>query len=412
MNTDKPMSTLILSLPLHHSAGAPEYDFVRTPDGQQVDTQGRAPAGLLPAQRGTEVVAVVPARALSWHRISLPERVLRNLLSGRAEPAKVRGVLAGVLEEQLLDEPERLHFAVFAADAAFAWVAVCERTWLQAALQTLEDAGLRVGRIVAECTPATAGGALALLNAELEPAQMLLCSALGVSLLPLLPSTRGLALAQPDLEVLAEPAVMALAQQHFGSQVRLQTRAERLLLAAQSPWNLAQLELSASPGGRLQKLLASGWQQLVRAPQWRPLRWGVLALVLVQLVGLNALAWRQRNLLAQQRAAIQAVLQQTFPDVSLVVDAPLQMQRAVDDLARARGVGGATDLGRLLSIVVPLAPAGVSVSAIDLTDTQLLLTFNGLDANNGQALLAGLEARGLRGQLQNGQFRIASGEPR
>jgi general secretion pathway protein L len=406
------MSTLILFLPPSQAAGAPEYDFVRTPDGQELDAQGRAPVGLLPAQRGTEVVAVVPARALSWHRISLPERVLRNLLSGRAEPAKVRGVLAGVLEEQLLDEPERLHFAVFAADSADAWVGVCERAWLQTALQALEEAGFRVGRIVAECTPAVDGRALAWLSAELEPAQMLLCSAQGVSLLPLLPSTRGLALAHPELEVLAEPAVMELAQHHFGSQVRLQTLSERLLRAAQSPWNLAQLELSASPGGRLHKRLAAGWQQLVQAPQWRPLRWGVLALLLVQLVGLNALAWRQRSLLSQQRSAIAAVLQQTFPDVSLVVDAPLQMQRAVDDLARARGVGGDTDLGRVLSLIGPLAPAGVSLSAIDLTDRQLLLTFNGLDASNGQSLLAGLEARGLRGQLQDGQLRITSGEPR
>jgi general secretion pathway protein L len=341
--------------------------------------------------------------------------VLRSLLSGRAEPAKVRGVLAGVLEEQLLDEPERLHFAVFpadAADTAEAWVAVCERAWLQAALQALEDAGLAAGRIVAECTPVSAGAALALLSADLEPAQMLLCSAQGVSLLPLLPSTRALALAQPDLEVLAEPAVMALAQQHFGTQVGLQTRAERLLLAAQSPWNLAQLELSASPGGRLQKRLTAGWLQLLRAPQWRPLRWGLLALLLVQLVGLNALAWRERSLLEQQRAAIAAVLQQTFPDVSLVVDAPLQMQRAVADLARTRGVGGDTDLGRMLAITGPLAPPGASISAMDLTDQHLLLTFNGLDASNGQALLAGLEARGLRAQLQDGQLRIATGEPR
>jgi general secretion pathway protein L len=406
------MPTLILYLPLSDGTGAPEYDFVRSEIGQQIDAQGRSPAGLLPASRGTEVVAVVPARALSWHRTTLPERVLRSLLSGRTEPGRVRSVLAGVLEEHLLDEPERLHFAVFAADAAQAWVCVCERAWLQSALQALEDAGLRVGRIVAECTPTSVGSAMALLSADLEPGQMLLCSAQGVSLLPLLPSTRGLALAQASLDVLAEPAVMALAQQHFGTQVRLQTRGERLLMAAQSPWNLAQMELSASPGGRLQKRLAAGWQQVMQAPQWRPLRWGVLALLLVQLVGLNALAWRQRSLQAQQRASIDAVFQQTFPDVSLVVNAPLQMQRAVDDLARARGVGGDADLGRMLSIVGPLTPVGVSVTAMERTDQQLLLTFKGLDAGNGQTLLAGLEARGLHGQLQNGQLRIAAGGAR
>ena len=417
------MSTLILSLPLNSGSATPEYDYVLTSDGQQLDAQGRAAAALLPAQgaRGAEVVAVVPARALSWHRIALPERILRGLLSGRMEPARVRAVLAGVLEERLLDEPERLHFAVFVAAAApgavgseapQAWVAVCERAWLQAALQTLEGAGRSVGRIVAECTPTPADSARVLLSAEREPAHMLLCTAQGVSLLPLLPNTLGLALAHSNLEVFAEPAVMELAQTNFGNQVSLQSHAQRLLLAAQSPWNLAQLELSASPGGRLQKRLAAGWQQILRAPQWRPLRWGVVALLLVQLVGLNALAWQQRSAQEQQRAAIQGMLQQTFPDVRLVVDAPLQMQRAVEDLARSRGMGSDTDLGRVFAIIAPLAPPGLTISAIELTDKQLQLTASGLNPAATQAMLAGLEARGLRAQVDGGQITITAKEAR
>jgi general secretion pathway protein L len=415
------MSTLILSLPLGPGTATPEYDYVLTPDGQQVAAQGRAPAALLPAQgaRGAEVVAVVPARALSWHRITLPVRLLRSLLSGRSEPARVRGVLAGVLEERLLDEAEQLHFALFAAEAAPgdavgegapAWVGVCARAWLQEALQTLEAGGHSVGRIVPECTPTPPGSAQVLLNADCEPAQMLLCTAQGVSLLPLLPHTLGLALAQSALEVFAEPAVMALAESSFGNQVGLQTRAQRLLQAAQSPWNLAQLELSASASGRLQKRLANGWQQLVQAPPWRPLRWGLLALVLVQLGALNALAWQQRSTLEQQRAAIQDVLQQTFADVPLVIDAPLQMQRAVDDLARSRGVAGNTDLGRLLGLVGALAPASVSITALELNDQQLQLTATGLDASSAQALTAGLQARGLRAQVQDGLITITPKE--
>ena len=415
------MSTLILSRPLSNSAATPEYDYVLTPDGQQLGAQGRAAAALLPARgaRSASVVAVVPARALSWHRIAVPARVLRSLLSGRAEAARVRGVLAGVLEEQLLDEPEGLHFAVFAAEplpgetgaeAPQGWVAACERGWLQAALQALEAAGLSVGRIVAECTPTPVGSAQALLSADLQPAQMLLCSPQGVSLLPLQTNTRDLALAQPNLEVFAEPAVMELAQTSFGNQVRLQTQAQRLLLAAQSPWNLAQLELSASPRGRLQKSLAASWQHLMEAPQWRPLRWGMLALLLVQVLGLNALAWQQRSAQEQQLAAIQGLLQQTFPEVRLVIDAPAQMQRAIEDLARAHGVGAATDLGRVLSTLGTLAPAGTTLSAIELTDRQLQLTTTGLDAASAQPLISALQAHGLRAQLQDGQLIIAPKE--
>lgn len=414
------MSTLILTLPLHSSGATPEYDYVLTPDGQSVAAQGRAAAALLPAQdaRGAEVVALLPARALSWHGITLPGRVLRSLLAGRMEAARARTVLAGVLEEQLLDEPERLHFALFAAPAAesgetaSAWVAVCDRAWLQASLQALESAGYRAARIVAECTPTLPGTARALLSDAMEPAQMLLCTPQGVSLLPLLPVSLGLALAQEALEVVAEPAVMELAQTQFGNQVRLQGHAERMLAAAQSPWNLAQLEISASHGGRLLKRAGAAWQQFLRAPAWRPARWGLVALLLVQVLALNALAWQQRRLQDDQRAAIQGVLQQTFPELRLVVDAPLQMQRAVDDLARAHGVAADVGLARVFTIISPLAPPGLRLSAIDLTDRQLRLTANGLDGPDAQPLVTALDAHGLHAQLQGGQLLITPKESR
>jgi general secretion pathway protein L len=414
------MSTLILTLPLASAAAAPEYDYVLTPDGQQIAAHGRAAAALLPATgaRSTEVVAVIPARALSWHGIRLPERVLRSMLSGRMEPARARGVLAGVLEEQLLDDSEKLHFAVFGAphaaadDAPLAWVAVCDRAWLQAGLQALESAGLSASRIVAECTPVLPGAARALLSDDLSPAQMLLCTAQGVSLLPWLPATLALAQAQTGLEVLAEPAVMALAETSFGNQVLLQTRAERLLQAAQSPWNLAQLELSASPGGRLRKRVAAAWQQFLHNPQWRPARWGLVALVVVQVVGLNALAWRQRSLLDAQRASLQNMLQQSFPDVKLVIDAPLQMQRAVDDLARSRGVGPDAEPSRVFAIIGPLVPKGLGLNSIEWNGQQMQLQAKGLDEVTVQPLAAALDARGLRARLQDGQLSIAPKEAR
>ncbi len=410
------MSTLILTLPLAGNSNTPEYGYVLTPDGLAVAAQGDATAALLPtlAARSTEVVAMVPARALSWHRITLPERVLRSLLTGRMEVLRARSVLAGVLEEQLLDEPERLHFALFAVPEApsgdSAWVAVCDRAWLQAGLQALESAGYRAARIVAECTPSAPGTALAMLSDAVEPAQLLLCTPHGVSLLPLLPASLALALAQPTLKVVAEPAVMERAQAHFGNQVKLQGHAQRMLAAARSPWNLAQLELSASPGGRLLKRLGAAWQQFLQAPAWRPTRWGLVALLLVQVLALNALAWQQRRLLDEKRAAIAAVLQQTFPEVRLVVDAPLQMQRAVDDLARAHGVASDVGLGRVFSIIGPQAT--LRLSAIELGERELRLALSGLDEAAAQPLLASLDGQGLSARLQDGQLLIAHKESR
>jgi len=362
------------------------------------------------------VVAVVTAQALSWHRITLPEKVLRGVLGGRMEAARVRGILAGVLEERLLDEADTLHFAVFAAtpadDAGNAWVAVCGRAWLQGSLQALEAAGRPVERIVAECTPTATGTAQLYVAGSDSAAQMVLCTPQGVSLLPLQDAGVHLAQATPQLQVLAEPAAVALAQQHFGNQVTLQPRAEQRLQAAQSPWNLAQLDLTASASGRMAKRLGSFWQQVLHAAPWRPARWALLALVLVQLVALNAEAWYQRSLLADKRAAVQAVLTQTFPDTKLVVDAPLQMQREVSDLARARGMGSDTDLGRVLALLSPLWPSGSQLQGMELSGKQVRLQASGLDASLLPRISAALDSQGLRGRLQDGALVIEPKEAR
>lgn len=411
------MPTLILTLPFPAGTAAPEYDYVLSPDGLALGSHGRAGASMLPAQtqRGVEVVALLPARALSWHRVALPEKVLRNMLSGRTDAARARTVLAGVLEERLLDDADALHLAVFAAapasDAGNAWVAACDRTWLRNQLQALETAGLPVERMVAECTPLPQGAQLFISDAA-APAQMVLCTPQGVGLMPLQDAGIRLAQAAAGLEVFAEPAVTALAEQHFGSAVALQTRAQRQLLAAQSAWNLAQWDVAASARGRLAKRMGSFWQQLLGAPTWRPARWCLLGLLLVQVAALNAQAWSQRTLLAERRSAAQAVLTQTFPDVQLVVDAPLQMQRAVDDLARARGMAAGADLGRVLAVVTPLWPAGSTLQGIELDGNVVRLRGSALDDTLAQGLNAALDGQGMGARLQQGTLVIAPKEAR
>ena len=421
--TYKTMPTLILQLPWPTPPGTtaiPSYDYVLTADGQHPSAKGHATFAMLPSKeaRNLEVVAVIPAEALSWHRLALPERVLRSILSGRMESARVRSVLTGALEEHLLDEAQQLHFAVFAAtpvdadDSANAWVTTCDRNWLQAHAQALEAAAYPLARIVAQCVPEAEAGARVLLSGDEEQAQMLLCTRQGVAMLPLQAASVELARQHSPLLVLAEPSAMGLAEKHFGTGVIAQTMAQQCLQAAQSPWNLAQLELSASPGGRLIKRLQNAWQQLSRGAQWRPVRWGLLALALVQVLALNAQAWQKNAQLAARRAAMGALLQQTFPDVKLVVDAPLQMQRAVDDLASSRGLGKQADAGRMLSALAAVAPKELGLNAIDLSGQQLRLRGKGVDAALAQTLQAALATQGLRLRFQDGQLIMEPGEKR
>lgn len=48
-----------------------EFDYVLSRDGGQSVSEGRAAPALLP--RADEVVAIVPADDLAWHRITLPK---------------------------------------------------------------------------------------------------------------------------------------------------------------------------------------------------------------------------------------------------------------------------------------------------------------------------------------------------
>ena len=74
-------------------------------------------------------------------------------------PPPLRAVLEGLLEDQLLDDPPALHFALApgAANDGKTWVAVCDKAWLRSGLQALEAAGMAVARIVPERVPAAPG---------------------------------------------------------------------------------------------------------------------------------------------------------------------------------------------------------------------------------------------------------------
>jgi general secretion pathway protein L len=90
----------------------------------------------------------------------------------------------------------------------------------------------------------------------------------------------------PDgLPVLAEPAVAGLAEQALQRPVTLQQAAQRHLQAAQSPWDLAQFDLASSGRSPCIQEAVQRWAGLLRAPQWRAARWGLVALVLANLVG-------------------------------------------------------------------------------------------------------------------------------
>ena len=372
------MATLILTLPRTGLQAGSVVDYVLSPDGLAVGTASSAPLALLPSAgtgRVTETLLLVDAAQLSWHRVQLPKGAAGN-------SSRLRAVLEGLLEDQLLDDPATLHFALApgAAKDASTWVAVCDKAWLRNGLQAFEAAGITVARIVPELVPgaladssqsAGAGSLYAIDNAG-QPL-LLHANASGVTPWPLQASTVALLQWPQDAALRAEPAIAALAEQLFGRSVQLQSRAERALAACQSDWDLAQLDLVNNQRSRSLKRLGGAARTLLQAPRWRAARWSLLALIAVNLLGLNVRAGAERAALQAQRKAIDTVLTGTFPATQVVVDAPVQMQRAVAALQQNTGALGARDFETLLGAWAHAAPAAPAPSGIDFANGELHL---------------------------------------
>jgi general secretion pathway protein L len=347
------MRTLIVQLPLGAPSPSTVYPYaeVQTDTPAQAFTLKWAAASLLPtADRQTDVVALVPAQALSLQRVTLPTGL--NKQAGRRQAA-----LRGLLEDRLLDDPNTLHMAL-APDwqrNPQAWVAVCDREWLSAHLQALESAGLTVHRIVPEFAPTSETLQLhAMGDAEQG---WLWCSQIergvwGLPLSTLGPDGQGL-WAQDDerlaADVQAEPAVVALVSQRLGVQARLMAPGQHWLSAIANGWDLAQFDFQANAQTRRTKQVQRAVSHFLNHSTWRPVRWGLGLLLVSQLVGLNAWAWKTRTDWQNQQQSWSQLLKDTFPQTRLVVDAPVQMAKEVARLRQGSGQLAPQDLEAMLA---------------------------------------------------------------
>ena len=371
------MSLLLITLP----PGPPgSYEYATSNDGQTLASHGTAAIGLLPpAGRGVEVVAMASASQVSWHRVTLPRGV------GPGSP-RLRPTLIGMLEDALLDDPETLHFAVDpdAAGGGGAWVAVCNRDWLASHLRALDGAQRPITRIVPELRPRT-GNLRMIVTGEPDRARVLMTGDAVPGGAQALPFTQGtLALLQLDalkasdtdaeggkLELMAEPAVAELAEQLLNRRVTIHQPAKRLLAASRSTWDLAQLDLARTGRARAAKRAGALWRDFLYAPQWRPARWGVVALLVANLAGLNLWAWRTQTELQARRTQVNTAVTATFPHVRAIVDAPVQMGREVAALRQSSGATSHRDMEPMLSALGQIIGRQTVPSAIEYSAGEL-----------------------------------------
>ena len=361
------MSTLVVQIPqrqhLRGSTGEPEpsgsglsteFSYVMSPDGLALESQGRCAAALLP--KATSVVAVLADADVSWHRITLP----------KAPAARLRAALGGVLEDALLEDADDVHLAL--APEAVAgqptWVAAVSRRWLRAELAALEKAEVFVDRVVpmawpddpplghfaeTEELPGGVAHGIALNWAHPDGvASVRLHGGLARALVP--------QPAPPETRWSATPGAVAAAEAWLGAPVRVMAPGQRLLQAARSLWNLRQFELARSNRGA-RALRDSARQFFSR--EWRPVRYGLVALLIAQVIGLNLWAWHQRDAIETKQAAMQSLVKATYPNVSpqdVQRDADAVMQRETQALRTLAGKPGDSDLETMLQAAASAWP--------------------------------------------------------
>jgi general secretion pathway protein L len=397
------MSLLVVLIPARDRGLPPaqasrdglEYRYALSPDGLALASHGRATAGQLP--RADSVVAVLADADVSWQRLVLP----------RAPAARLRAALAGSLEDALLDDPESLHFAL--APGALAgqptWIAVTHQAWLQSHLAVLEAARVMVTRVVPSSWPdeppsghfdadADAGAPLKLAWSHPDGvAQLRLQGTLARSLLAGLPSAGG-----AGVRWSASPAAAAPAERWLGGPVVVMTDEQRALQATRSLWNLRQFELAPRHRGWL--ALREGWQRFL-GPGWRPVRIGLGALVVLQVVGLNLWAAQLRGQVDARKLALDQLLREAHPQVRSVLDAPAQMQRETDALRAAAGRAGDADLETLLGAAAAAWPDGQGPAAgLRYEAGRLSIAAAGWAAPQREQFTARLAAAGLRVEPQ------------
>lgn len=401
----------VLELFLPHGwpeSAAPIHWTTRT--STQIDHGLAADLAELPAgPRWNTLLVWTPPADTVVTRIRLPTRNAR----------KIAQALPYALEDQLLGDPTQLHFAYQREHDDMLAVAVTARERLQQWLQALQDARLQPSRLC----PATLSlpldvddWALAFVDdwiwVRSGPYAGFVCPATTDTVPPLLTAALqeagGSASVPARITVFNAPPTLAADAWAAALQLEVTLARESLWDARIStvpPLNLLQGEFAPTRGlrNRLRPLLPAAV---------------ITAVWLMGTLGLSFWEWWQleRQHRAQQ-GAMMALFRQTFPDVKVVLDPALQMERSLDALRAQTGSAGHDDFLPLLASVAPTLQANTQASlrTLKYADSKVTLelrlpdfealeniknTVNATRKIRAEVLAANTQGSGVEGRLR------------
>jgi general secretion pathway protein L len=363
-----------------------------------LDASGGLTAG--PATGTLEQAAeVAPGRQVIWlvgaEDIRLEQRDI---------PARGRKQLAQAipyaLEDELAEDVADLHFA-FEAEGDRVSVAVVRRALLRATLERLNALGIHPRQAVPDC-----------LALPLEEDRWSL----------LVDQDRVLLRSGPRSGMACDPGMLSLVVGSALAEIPEEARPRGLRVWACAPGGeLPELPLEVEaqtcvnalevmagglggPGGidLLQGEFSAHERQARQLRRWWPVAAAIVLGAILAIVdkGLEVQRLERQQALVTER--IQQVFRQTFPDVSRVVDARVQMEQKLAVLRSEQGVERGF-LSMLADTVAPLkAQPEVTLKGLEFRNQVLELSLEARDVQQLDALRQALEADGsARAEIQS-----------
>ena len=304
----------------------------------QMDTEGQPQGGIhvgsladAAAEAGGMRVVVLAAGAdCLLTRVNIPGRSRQKLL--RAVPY--------VLEEQLSEEVEKLHFAVGTSMEAGEWpVVVIEKTYMESLLADFAEAGLDVQQVVPEILAIPFAGNEISVLVEHDIALVRTGSVAGYAADS---DNLGMLLALQEVDEDEQLPALHLYVQQDSLQPNTdgfvgETRVEPY---SGDPLNVFAQGLDASAINLLQGVYsrAGDWARLLRP--WRATAALLVAVVLISNVVMGVEYYRLGRESDQLQVQIEAAFREALPQTKRIVNPRVQMQQQLDKLQLRAGAGG------------------------------------------------------------------------
>lgn len=385
-------------LSLRLPAGWPESNLAvswwwRGMDGEMRHGEVSRLDDLPPALRSARVRVWTPAAETMLAQVTLPTR----------SRARIAQALPYALEDQLLGEPESLHFAYRPQGGGSLAVGVTARARLQAWIGALKEARLEPAILC----PATLAlpwdgtgwsvtpdgnelivrtGAWSGFSCDLPPGRDV-----PEALIIAVREARAGGMAPESLSFYNPPAGTDFGRWSDDLQLPVQGVEEEFWARPSGASGFSLLQNEFSPVDPLRQTL-----QAVRPAAIVLLLWVVIGFC----VNLGTW-WHLKHVELAQRHEMYELFRRSFPDAHTIVDPPLQMAR---ELAALQSGSGRPVPGDFLPLLADVAPAMQSVPASHLrglsySDSGLTLDLRVADYQTIEALRNALVARGLRAKV-------------